>query len=134
MTEQEAEDFVRRFDAAWNDADGPGFPALWREDGVLHAPHFKRPIFGHEQPALRAFWRVHMLNHRWRLIEWTHRADQVAILWESENRVGDQVVAWRGVDWLTVEDGKIVKEVVYYDTAPIRGLRSGQGPPPMIDF
>ena len=39
------------------------------------------------------------------------------------------------VDWVTVKDGKIVEEIVYYDTAPLRAILAGSpAPGAMLDF
>ncbi len=134
MTESEAEAFVAAFAAAWRDRGGPGFPALWHKDGLLHAPHWGRPIAGREQPAVGAFMRENQPHLVWRLVDWTHRGDRVCILWETENRIGERTMTWRGVDWITVRDGRIVEEVVYYDTAPLRAAATGGTAPALLDF
>jgi len=46
--------------------------------------------------------------------------------WESSNVYGGHEVGWRGVDKLTVRDGRIPEEVVYADIAPLQALRRGE--------
>jgi hypothetical protein len=36
------------------------------------------------------------------------------------------VFSWRGVDKLTLREGRIIEEVVYADTAPLQALRRGE--------
>ena len=48
MTEQDVQDFVTRFAAAWAARDGEAFLALWHADGVLHSPLYDRPVAGKE--------------------------------------------------------------------------------------
>ena len=134
MTENEAEAFVAKFAAAWADRSGPGFLPLWHEDGLLQAPHWARPIAGREQAAVGAFMRESQPHLVWRLVDWTHRGERVCILWETENRIGERVMTWRGVDWITLRDGKIVEEIVYYDTAPLHAAAAGTQAPPLLNF
>ena len=38
MTDEEVQDFVTRFAAAWAARDGNAFLELWHPDGMLHTP------------------------------------------------------------------------------------------------
>jgi hypothetical protein len=78
--------------------------------------------------------RAALPHHAWRLVDWTHRGNRICILWQNDNRIGERTVTWRGVDWLTLRDGKIVEEVVHYDTAPLRALASGAAASPLLPF
>ena len=64
-------------------------------------------------------------NLTWKLLGWTARGAVVVIEWESSNRYGERTVTWRGVDKMTLKNGKIIEEVVYTDTAPLQALRQG---------
>ncbi len=68
------------------------------------------------------------------MVDWTTRGDVTVVEWESTNRYGDKVLAWRGVDKLTLRDGRIIEEVVYADTAPLQALRRGETFDALIAF
>ena len=70
----------------------------------------------------------------WKLVDWTSRGDVVVIEWESSNRYGEHVIVWRGVDKMTLRDGKIIEEIVYCDTAPLQALRRGMKFDALIQF
>lgn len=134
MTESEAEAFVERFEAAWAGRDSQAFLELWHPDGQLHSPFYDRVIFGHELGALNEFQRVAIPDLVWTLTGWTWRGDTLVIEWENSNRYGERIVRWRGVDRFRLRDGRIVEEVVYADTALLRGLRTGEPIEPLLRF
>lgn len=49
---------------------------------------------------------------KWSMVDWTARGNVIVVEWESTNRFGDRVRSWRGVDKLTLRDGRIIEEVV----------------------
>ena len=49
---------------------------------------------------------------KWSMVDWTARGNVIVVEWESTNRLGDRVRSWRGVDKLTLRDGRIIEEVV----------------------
>jgi ketosteroid isomerase-like protein len=134
MTEAEIQNFVNRFAAAWAARDGDAFLALWRSDGLLHYPFADRPIRGDEIGQLNDATKANAPDLTWRLIDWTARGDVVVIEWECANKYGERVVTWRGVDKLTLRDGKIFEEIVYTDTAPLQALRRGVTFDPLIQL
>jgi ketosteroid isomerase-like protein len=126
MTETEIQTFVDRFAAAWAAKDAAAFLALWHPDGKLHYPFSDRVIAGHEIGKLNDLTKANAPNLTWTLLGWTARGPVIVIEWETSNRYGDRVVAWRGVDKLTLREGKIIEEIVYTDTAPLQALRRGE--------
>ena len=126
MTEQEAQAFVERFAAAWATKDGAAFLRLWHPEGQLHYPFASRVIRGDEIGKLNDLTRQNTPALTWKLLSWTHRGDVIAVEWESSNRYGERVVTWRGIDKLTLRDGRIIEEVVYADTAPLQAMRQGR--------
>jgi hypothetical protein len=60
------------------------------------------------------------------LVGWWSLGNVLVIEWESSNRYGERTLRWRGVDKLTLVDGRIIEEVVYADTAPLQALRLGR--------
>jgi ketosteroid isomerase-like protein len=125
MNEIEIQNFVDRFAAAWAARDGDAFLALWRPDGVLHYPFANRTIRGEEIGKLNDLTKASAPALTWRLVDWTSRGEVVVIEWECVNQYGGRSLTWRGVDKLTLREGKIAEEVVYTDTAPLQALRRG---------
>lgn len=125
MTTSDAEDFVKRFAAAWATRDARAFLALWHPEGKLHYPFAARVINGREIGKLNDLTKVNAPDLTWKLLDWTSRNNVIVIEWASSNRYGDRIVSWQGVDKLTVHDGKIIEEIVYTDTAPLHALRLG---------
>jgi ketosteroid isomerase-like protein len=126
MTEQDAQAFVDRFAAAWAARDGAAFLALWHPDGQLHYPFANRILKGSEIGKLNDLQAAVAPHLTWTLLGWTARGNVVVIEWESSNRYGERTLRWRGVDKLTLVDGRIAEEIVYADTAPLQALRQGR--------
>jgi hypothetical protein len=68
MTEQEAEDFVDRFAAAWSARDGNAFLALWHPDGQLHYPFANHVLKGSEIGMLNDLLTANAPHLRSRLL------------------------------------------------------------------
>ena len=134
MTDLEKQTFVDNFAAAWAARDGDAFLALWDPHGRLHYPFANRVIMGAEIGKLNDLTKTHAPRLTWKLVDWTSRGDVVVIEWESSNRYGEHVIVWRGVDKMTLRDGKIIEEIVYCDTAPLQALRRGMKFDALIQF
>ena len=126
MTLAEAEEFVTRFAAAWAARDSEMFLRLWWPEGKLHYPFASRVIRGDEIGMLNELTKGRSPDLKWSMVDCTARGDVIVVEWESTNRLGDRVRSWRGVDNLTLRDGRIIEEVVYADTAPLQALRRGE--------
>jgi len=131
-TDTDKADFVARFAAAWAARDPEQFLALWHPDGELHYPFADRVIYGREIGKLNALQNAQAPKLTWTLLGWTARGDVVVIEWESSNTYGDHVVTWRGVDKMTLKDGRIMEEIVYADTAPLQAMRQGKPFEPLM--
>ena len=46
--------------------------------------------------------------------------------WQNSRFAGGKRFDFRGVDKFRLRDGKIIEEVVYADTAPLRAARRGE--------
>ena len=136
MTESDIADFVTRFADAWAHRDGQRFLDLWHPDGTLHSPLYDRPVKGSEFGALMALVVKIAPDQVWQLIDWTWRpkADGAVIIveWQSTRVVDGQRFDWRGTDKLTIRDGKIFEEIVYFDSAPLRARRTGEALEPIV--
>ena len=126
MTDEEVQDFVTRFAAAWAVRDGNAFLELWHPDGTLHTPLLNRPIAGSELPRLLEVQTAAAPDFVWQLLDWTSRGDVVIIEWQTTRNVNGVRFEWRGVDKFRIRAGKIAEERVYSDTAPLRAFRSGE--------
>jgi ketosteroid isomerase-like protein len=132
MTEMEVENFVTRFAAAWAERDGAAFLALWHPDGVLETPLADRPIAGSELGRLTELTKAQAPDHVWQLLDWAARGDRVIIEWQATRVISGERFDWRGVDKFRLENGKIVEERVYMDTAPLRAARTGAKLEPIL--
>ncbi|MGB6395743.1 MAG: nuclear transport factor 2 family protein [Bradyrhizobium sp.] len=126
MTLADAEEFVTRFAAAWAARDSEMFLRLWWPEGKLHYPFASRVIRGDEIGMLNELTKGRSTDLKWFMVDWTARGDVIVVEWESTSRLGERVLSWRGVDKLTLRDGRIIEEVVYADTAPLQALRRGE--------
>jgi len=134
MTQEEVQDFVTRFAAAWAARDGNAFLELWHGDGTLTTPLVNRPIKGSELAKLLEVQTASAPDFVWQLLDWTSRGNVVIIEWQTTRDVEGRRFEWRGVDKFRLRDGKIAEEVVYSDTAPLRAFRSGQPLEPITKF
>jgi len=54
--------------------------------------------------------------------------------WQTTRIINGDRFSWRGVDKFRLKAGKIIEEVVYCDTAPLRALRTGETLKPITKF
>ena len=134
MTSEDVQNFVTRFAAAWAARDGNAFLELWHSDGTLHTPLVERPLRGSELPKLLEVQTAAAPDFVWQLLDWTSRGDVVVIEWQTTRNVNGARFSWRGVDKFRIRDGKIVEEVVYSDTAPLRAFRAGEKLEPITEM
>jgi ketosteroid isomerase-like protein len=132
MREEDVAEFVRDFEAAWAAKDGAAFLALWHPEGELHSPIYDRVIYGRELGVLNELQKKATPALVWSLLSWAYRGNVVTVEWESSNRYGDRIVSWRGIDKLTLRNGRIQEEVVYVDTAPLHAMRLGMRLEPLV--
>jgi len=131
MTNEDVQDFVTRFAAAWAARDGNAFLELWHPEGSLYTPLVDRRLAGSELPRLLELQAAAAPDFVWQLLDWTSRGNVVIIEWQTTRNMNGARVSWRGVDKFRLKDGKIIEEVVYADTAPLRAFRSGEALEPI---
>ena len=134
MTETEIQEFVTKFAAAWAARDGAAFLALWHPDGVLRTPYANRAIAGSELGRFNVIQKEQAPDLVWQLLDWTARSDVVIVEWQTSRVTGGKRFDFRGVDKFRPRDGRIVEEVVYADTAPLRAARTGEKLAPLIEI
>lgn len=126
MTNEDVQDFVTHFAAAWAARDGKAFLDLWHPDGLLDTPMVNRRLAGSELPRLLEVQTAAAPDFVWQLLDWTSRGNVVIVEWQTTRNVNGARFSWRGVDKFRLKDGRIIEEVVYTDTAPLRAFRSGE--------
>src|SRR3984893_6265732 len=119
MTDTEIQDFVTRFAAAWAARDGKAFLDLWHPEGLLHTPMVGRTVKGSELDRLLEVQTAAAPDFVWQLLDWTSRGDVLIVEWQTTR---------------ILKAGKIIEEVVYCDTAPLRALRAGETLEPITKF
>jgi hypothetical protein len=134
MTDAEIQDFVTRFAAAWAARNGHAFLDLWHPEGLLHTPMVGRTVKGSELNRLMEVQTAAAPDFVWQLLDWTSRGDVVIIEWQTTRIINGARFDWRGVDKFRILNGKIIEEVVYCDTAPLRALRTGEPLEPITKF
>ena len=132
MTDQDVQEFVTKFAAAWAARDGEAFLALWHPEGVLHSPLYDRPVEGKEFGQLTDFVREIAPDLVWQLLDWTWRGDVVVVEWQTTRVRGGVRLDTRGVDKFRLRDGRIVEERVYTDTGPLRAAQRGEAAEPLM--
>lgn len=132
MTDQDVQEFVTKFAAAWAARDGEAFLALWHPDGVLHSPLYDRPVAGKEFGRLTDFVNEVAPDLVWQLLGWTWCGDVVVVEWQTTRVRGGIRFDTRGVDRFRLLDGRIVEERVYTDTAPLRAAQRGEQLEPLV--
>ena len=111
----DAEKFVREFQAAWASRSPEAFQQLWHADGVLEHPTVSKPVPGRLVPALLQQWGAVLPDLEWTLVSWAASGNTVFIEWECSAHFSGTPFTWRGVDKITLRDGRIRREVVYSD-------------------
>jgi ketosteroid isomerase-like protein len=134
MTDTEIQDFVTRFAAAWAARDGKAFLDLWHPEGLLHTPMVGRTVKGSELDRLLEVQTAAAPDFVWQLLDWTSRGDVLIVEWRTTRIINGDRFSWRGVDKFRLKAGKIIEEVVYCDTAPLRALRAGETLEPITKF
>jgi hypothetical protein len=134
MNQAQIETFLEKFQRAWASRNDADFVAIWNPDGQLVYPFANRIIKGTELPLLNAITKKQLPDLRWRMVDWTTRGNVIVVEWESSNLYGDRRLAWRGVDKITLEHGRIMEEIVYADTGPFQAMRQGTSFPALISL
>jgi ketosteroid isomerase-like protein len=134
MTDAEIQDFVTRFAAAWAARDGKAFLDLWHPEGTLKTPMVGRTVKGSELDRLLEVQTLAAPDFVWQLLDWTSRGDVLIVEWQTTRIINGARFSWRGVDKFRFKAGKIIEEVVYCDTAPLRALRTGEALEPITKF
>jgi ketosteroid isomerase-like protein len=111
-----ATDWVRRFEERWLNPDADSLRDLMHEDTRNLIPPMKVP--GDREAVVEHFRTVlaRMRNFKLRIIRWAPVSDSLLLEWEGTAVVAGKALSWRGVDRVSLRDGKTYEGQVYWDT------------------
>ena len=111
-----AETWVAKFAANWDQPDPDALRPLMHEDTQNLIPPMAEP--GDREGVVAHFKGVLQMlpDFRLRILRWAPVADTVMIEWEGSAAVAGQPLTWRGVDRISLRDGKTYEGQVYWDT------------------
>jgi hypothetical protein len=128
------EQFVQSYEAAWASRDPLAMKPLWHEEGVLHHPILSEPITGKWVPANNHRTKTVVPGFKWSLIRWASADEYLFLEWENGADLGDDRKTWRGVDRMRMAEDRIIEEIVYFDTFPLRAMTNANIEyTPMVD-
>ena len=112
----QAEDWVARFAANWAKPSAGDLRDLMHDDTRNLIPPMKEPsdregVVAHFDTVLRM-----IPDFRLEVIRWAATADTVMIEWQGSATVAGKALGWRGVDRISLRDGKTYEGQVYWDT------------------
>lgn len=121
MTRAEAEAFCADWLPRWTGNRPDELLELYDEEVWYRDPARPEGIRG--KAALEDYFRVLLFRNP----EWRWHAEEIhpleggfTLLWRAEIPVGDRVVEERGLDWIFVRDGRIVRTEVFFDRSRLR--------------
>lgn len=109
-------DWVRRFEERWRNPDPDRLRDLMHPDTRNLIPPMTAP--GNREEVLAHFRAIlqRVPDFRLRVIRWAPVADSVLLEWEATATVAGKMLSWRGVDRVSLRDGKTYEGQVYWDT------------------
>ena len=112
----QAQAWVDAFAANWAQPDPAGLRALMHPDTANLIPPMAQP--GDAEAVVAHFQGVLQMlpDFRLRILRWAPVADTVMIEWEGSATVAGRPLTWRGVDRISLRDGKTYEGQVYWDT------------------
>lgn len=120
MSETDAKEFTDRWLPAWTGDDPERLAAFYADDAVYSDPGIPAGVRGHAE--ILAYFRRLLARYP----DWVWTNTQVRPLnggflnyWHAVIPDGDRIVECDGVCTVTVEDGLIRRNEVYFDRTPI---------------
>lgn len=117
-----AEAWVAKFAENWAHPDPEGLRPLMHENTRNLIPPMTEPgdreaVVAHFQGVMRM-----LPDFRMRIVRWAPVGDTVMIEWEGQAAVAGKPLTWRGVDRISLRDGKTYEGQVYWDTRRVAEL------------
>ena len=116
MDETFFEQFVARFQAAWDRREGQAFQTLWHPAGRLYYPPLGGWISGNRIDELNELNSAILPDLTWKAESWAGRGSRLFVQMRSTATINGRHLEWTGVDHFTFRDELIVEEVAYLDT------------------
>jgi ketosteroid isomerase-like protein len=112
----QAEDWVARFAAKWAKPGPDDLRDLMHADTRNLIPPMAEP--GDREGVVAHFKGVLQMvpDLSLKVIRWAAAADTVMVEWQSSATVAGKALGWRGVDRVSLRDGKTYEGQVYWDT------------------
>jgi ketosteroid isomerase-like protein len=112
----QAEQWVARFAANWAKPDPDGLRDFMHADTKNLIPPMAEP--GNREEVVAHFKGVMQMlpDFRLEIIRWAAVSDTVMIEWQGSATVAGKPLGWRGVDRISLRDGKTYEGQVYWDT------------------
>ena len=130
----DVEAFVEAYERAWASREPGVMATMWHDDGRLHHPSLGTTVSAAVVPYNNDFTKNAFPEFSWTLERWASAEDVVFLQWRINALVVDEPMEWRGVDVMTLRDGKIIEEHVFFDTYPLRRKRDPALPDdPLVD-
>jgi ketosteroid isomerase-like protein len=112
----QAEDWVRRFAARWENPNPDNLRDLMHPDTQNLIPPMKTPGDGEAVVAHFKGVVATLPGFSLRVLRWGAVADTVMVEWEGSATIAGEVIHWRGIDRISLRDGKTYEGQVYWDT------------------
>lgn len=112
----QAENLVARFAANWAEPSPDDLRDLMHADTRNLIPPMTQP--GDREGVVAHFKGILQMipDLRLQIIRWAAVADTVMVEWQAHATVAGKALNWRGVDRMSLRDGKTYEGQVYWDT------------------
>ena len=111
-----AADWVARFEQKWQNPDPEDLADLMHADTQNLIPPMTKPA---NRQEVIAFFRSQLAlvpGFKIEVVRWAPTGDTVMIEWEATATIGQRTLTWRGVDRVSLRDGRTYQGQVFWDT------------------
>ena len=108
--------WVERFAQEWQNPDPDHLADLMHPDTQNLIPPMTKP--GNRQEVIE-FFRTQLTrvpDFRLEIVRWAPTGDTVMIEWEATARIRETPLTWRGIDRVSLRDGRTYEGQVFWDT------------------
>jgi uncharacterized protein (TIGR02246 family) len=113
------ERFVERFQEAWRTFDPALWAELYRPDATVLGPQTRRTIGRDELIQNVARMPTLLPGFHYTVRRWAAKDETLLLEWAVTATVAGETVAWEGVDVFTLREGRVLAEVIYFDSLPL---------------
>ncbi len=115
--------FFENWLSAWTGNNPENLLRFYSKDAFYSDPHLKEGIKGEEQ--LRGYFAKLLAKNPkwvWTLVEYYGSENKYYLKWNCEIPVGSETFKTTGLDLVWIEDNKITRNEVYFDTSELKKL------------